>query len=1413
MPTQSTRLGLSKFASNETGWGSATTANWDTLDNTPLGHCNPRAQATPNMAIRVAAGIVYVTGSPIYYAGGNSPTFTAPTGGNNRIDLVYLTSGGVLSILSGAQAGSPSPPAYPANAIPICEVYLRTSTTAIYDSDQGVGGYIYRDVRPFVGPLATGSSGVTGIHVFGSGDITGSVELVEGSGVDLIQSGQQVTVKNIGVRGVKRSGGTTLGDGDVTLAAGSGLAISEDVPTKTLTIYQTTQPGMTNPMNATGDLIVAGATGTPLRMGVGTNGQVLSVVGGFPTWQPPSTGKRAASRTVATSTSLATSQAGADYVCDGTADQVEINQAITDLATSGGEVVLLEGTYVLSGSIVLTSNIRIMGRGAILKVRNSHGATLDVLTAGAATANIELASLRIDGNRINQAVTGQNGIVVANNVDNITIRDCWIKSFAGSGIKQTGTQTKLRLVNVYIQDCTSYGADIQGDDNVFLGCYFGQNTTGLHLANANRNTFTGCTFYDETNHLIMDTANQDNLFTGCRFIWSTQDGAVVTASTRGVFASCTFQQNGLAAGNTYTQLKFGASAVNNSVQACTFFGGTTGNKSKYGVWVGAGATGTTVYPNTFPDGGGQTDDIKNDGSTTYLGPDITTQRSNTFVVAAVDATTDQKNGADYVCDGTADDVEWQAALDACHAAGGGSVLAVGTTFNFAQQVTVGNDISIEGDSVGTIVKWANSVGNNIGLFQKRLDVSNPTNFVMFNLTLDGNKANQTNTQHGLNLNGFVRPRIERVTAQNFRGSGILLTSCDRAFLLECAANSSNDDGFHLTSCTNVELVACYAASNTDDGIHAATTENLSCIACTTLDNGGDGVYLLTTVGVTLLGCGIRRSIVGASSVLKGIVTSGAATTSIVSCYIDRIGTAIELAGSSSDTTITSCYLSGETGLYVNGATEVRAVSNFIQGNSGPAISLANGVSRSTFTNNFIWPFSTYGIGVADNTTDVDIINNIFYSGTSVQVNIDGAATARVRVTGNRFQSVRTGVYVVNGVGITIDNNDIFAAQNYGIRVAASPQYLAIRNNFIYQGQDYGINIYGSDGAVVQGNVVTLVGTTGYTTPSTGFYATGSLRLAVIQNQFNGCYGKGLHVVSCQDIEIRANRVSNNHEVGVYIDACTGGDFAQNRVWGNGQRTDLAYENVVFASTCTAIRILGNYINKGTNSNRPSIGLNLGSQVSGCRIDNENTLVNGGVVADVLNFSTSLVRSIGFCDATLPNALTSWSWGNQGTATASVDLQGLHMLAPSAGAGDQLRLLTQLTSSPPYSAVAHLTGVIHGKDFGAYGVCWYDGTKVTLFGFEWDSGLKLSVANYTNVTTFSANQYQAPAAFPFPWLRLRDDNSNRYAEVSADGTTWITMVSFTRTTFMTPTRVGVALNPANAATPNLSVALNLISWTK
>ena len=148
--------------------------------------------------------------------------------------------------------------------------------------------------------------------------------------------------------------------------------------------------------------------------------------------------KAVATRIVAASDSLDTSRA--DYVCDGTDDQQEINDAINEVYNNpnnpglGGSVYLLAGTYNITGPVQLKSNISLIGEGAGTVLRPSHiSAGVIIDAAGTATeplSGILISQLRIDGNRDNVSIMGG---IHFNNVNDSKIDKLWIENAEGFG--------------------------------------------------------------------------------------------------------------------------------------------------------------------------------------------------------------------------------------------------------------------------------------------------------------------------------------------------------------------------------------------------------------------------------------------------------------------------------------------------------------------------------------------------------------------------------------------------------------------------------------------------------------------------------------------------------------------------------------------------------------------------------------------------------------------------------------------------------------------------------------------------------------------------------------------------------------------------------------------------------------------
>jgi hypothetical protein len=103
----------------------------------------PHEQSTPNMTVRIDPGPVWVGGVLTEKAAQNSATIIAPVG-NPRIDRVVIDGQtGVVSVITGTPAGSPTAPAITSGKLPVCQVLLQTTSTVITNdmiTDERVSG-------------------------------------------------------------------------------------------------------------------------------------------------------------------------------------------------------------------------------------------------------------------------------------------------------------------------------------------------------------------------------------------------------------------------------------------------------------------------------------------------------------------------------------------------------------------------------------------------------------------------------------------------------------------------------------------------------------------------------------------------------------------------------------------------------------------------------------------------------------------------------------------------------------------------------------------------------------------------------------------------------------------------------------------------------------------------------------------------------------------------------------------------------------------------------------------------------------------------------------------------------------------------------------------------------------------------
>jgi len=185
-------------------------------------------------------------------------------------------------------------------------------------------------------------------------------------------------------------------------------------------------------------------------------------------WYPPPFSRE---RTLVIAAKDSKYKVGANYYCDGVADQVEINDAIAALPAAGGSVFLREGTYTISDTInIVKSNVVLTGHGA--KIKLADGTNKDMIKVGdGATAleNIRISRIRLDGNRANQTLG--SGVFVQGGpgayINFFTLEECYLEQMDEHGIEATYMQFSI-IKNNYIFNCD--------DDAIRFDAYATHNT-------------------------------------------------------------------------------------------------------------------------------------------------------------------------------------------------------------------------------------------------------------------------------------------------------------------------------------------------------------------------------------------------------------------------------------------------------------------------------------------------------------------------------------------------------------------------------------------------------------------------------------------------------------------------------------------------------------------------------------------------------------------------------------------------------------------------------------------------------------------------------------------------------------------------------------------------------------------------
>lgn len=286
--------------------------------------------------------------------------------------------------------------------------------------------------------------------------------------------------------------------------------------------------------------------------------------------RPPST------LVVAASDSAAPDADSADYVCDGTDDDLTIQAAIDELissGTTGGRVLLLEGTYSVSPGVVnlyapaaeyqQSPWLQGMGRGTVLEPDADTGDVLWVGDGGLISdlvvrwpnsrAGIVGVNVNVFG-RVARVLCIEKSVASGSNVGFklsnswALLEDCIAYQCGSHGFTTTSGATDNRLLACHATGVGGDGFRVEGDRNWLLGCFEEDSGgDGYELTStAGNNHLRDCHSRNSGAAALHISGGDDNYVAGCNFMTpGTWNVLVDSGSTGNIIVGNDLTQAGL----------------------------------------------------------------------------------------------------------------------------------------------------------------------------------------------------------------------------------------------------------------------------------------------------------------------------------------------------------------------------------------------------------------------------------------------------------------------------------------------------------------------------------------------------------------------------------------------------------------------------------------------------------------------------------------------------------------------------------------------------------------------------------------------------------------------------------------------------------------------------------------------------
>lgn len=351
---------------------------------------------------------------------------------------------------------------------------------------------------------------------------------------------------------------------------------------------------------------------------------------------PSGSGAGSATIVVAANNAPATVKARADYVCDGTADEVQLNAALA----TGTSVVMTDGTYSInapikmeySGQSFTGAGTRYQapgaggnpgsgfGTGTIIRpsatFAGSYALKCEKDSSGFILGRITVSGFSIDGQLSAATFDGILFRAFQSTLHTVDVQYCTQDGIVtvGNEVGTAWATYDTRVYNVRSANNGRYGFNLRGssaqDTHISQAIFHNNGTAGLFLGGASHQIVSMHCYTNGLNGILSNAGGGARTkFIGCKIEHSGGDGVLfsggVSNPVQVQFVGCNFSSNGETTTNIYSHLKVsGASANLLIVSACTF--ATTDaapNIAKHCMDLGAAPNasiiGNTINSNAF----------------------------------------------------------------------------------------------------------------------------------------------------------------------------------------------------------------------------------------------------------------------------------------------------------------------------------------------------------------------------------------------------------------------------------------------------------------------------------------------------------------------------------------------------------------------------------------------------------------------------------------------------------------------------------------------------------------------------------------------------------------------------------------------------------------------------------------------